>query len=134
MPELLEKALKTRLAALAVPTTTETAFLVSAAVKVPTQTCLVHVRVWAQLTTGAGTTAVTPRIRRSGAVTGDLVGVAIPETLKAAAGGTEPFVVEAIEERADMDMVQYVATLQQANATGDGSVLQAAIEVEILGG
>jgi hypothetical protein len=134
MAEVLEKQVATTTSNVTLTTTGETVIISSGAVKVPSQTCLVHVRAWAQLTTGTGTTAVTPRIRRNTTTSGTLVSEANAETLKAAAGGTEPFMVEATERRSDQDTVEYSLTLQQTGASGDGTGLQAAIEVEILSG
>lgn len=134
MPELLEKAVATRTTSVTLTTTTETVVISTGPVKVPAQTCLVHIRAWAQLTTGTATTTVTPRIRRGTAITGALVGLATAETAKAAAGGIEPFVAEAIEQRSNEDTVEYSLTLQQASATANGTALQAAITVDILSG
>lgn len=134
MAEVLEKQVNYSGTNVTLTTTSETLILASGPVKVPAQTCLVHVRAWAQLTTGAATTTVTPRIRRNVGVAGAVVGEANAETLKAAAAGTEPFVVEATEGRSNEDTVEYSLTLAQASATGNGTVLQAAIEVEVLSG
>jgi len=134
MPELVEKAVATTTTNVTLTTTAETVIVSSGRVPVPHHTCLVHIRAWAQLTTGAGTTAVTPRIRRGTNTTGTLVGEANAETIKVTAGGTEPFGVEAIERRSNQESVEYSLTLEQTGATGNGTALQAAIEVEILGG
>jgi len=134
MPELEEKQVATLTSNVTLSTTSETVILSSGPVKVPRQTCLVHIRAWAQLVTGVATTTVTPRIRRGTSTSGALVGLAGAETLKVAVAGNEPFVMEAIEQRSNQDTVEYSLTLQQANATGDGVAVQAAIEVEILGG
>jgi len=134
MPELEEKAVNYSGTDVTVTTTTETVIISSGPVKVARQTCLVVVKAWAQLTTGTATTTVTPRIRRGTAITGALVSEANPETLKAAAAGTEPFMVQGTEERSNVDTVEYSLTLAQASATGNGTALEAMIEVEILGG
>jgi hypothetical protein len=134
MPELEEKGVNFSTTDVTLTTTTETVVISSGRVPVSRQTCQVLVKAWCQLVTGAATTTVTPRIRRGQAVGGALVGEANAETLKAAAAGTEPFVVMAVEDRADVDSVEYSLTLQQASATGNGTVKQALIEVEILGG
>ncbi len=134
MAELLEKVVATATADVTVTLTTETVILASGPAKIPTQTALVKVRAWCQFTTGTGATTVTPRLRRGNSAAGALVGEANAETLKAAAGGTEPFVMEAIEGRSNEDTVEYCLTLQQAGATGNGTVLQAAIAVEVLSG
>lgn len=134
MPELEEKAVSTTLVGATLVTTTETVVVSSGPVKVPMATCLVHIRAWVQLLTGAGTTAVTARIRRGTTTGGALVGIGNAEALKATAGAIEPFVIEVTEQRQNMDVVEYSLTLQQTSATGNGTVGQAAIEVEILGG
>jgi len=134
MPELLEKAVATTTTNLTLTTTAETVIVSSGRVPVPSHTCLVHIRAWAQLTTGAGTTAVTPRIRRGTTATGTLVGEGNAETVKVTAGGTEPFKMETTEQRSNEESVEYSLTLEQTGATGNGTALQAAIEVEILSG
>ena len=134
MPELEEKVVNFSGVDVTLVTTTEGVVISSGPVKVPRQTCLVHIRAWAQLQTGAGATAMVPRIRRGTGITGAVVGEAHDETLKAAAAGYEPFTMEAAEGRVNQDTVEYSFTLQQVSATGDATVFQAAIEVEILGG
>ncbi len=134
MPELEEKGVNFSTTDVTLVTTAETVVISSGPVPVGRQTCQVLVKAWCQLITGTATTTVTARIRRGTAIGGALVGEANAETLKAAAAGTEPFVVMAAEDRADMASVEYSLTLQQASATANGTVKQALIEVEILGG
>ena len=134
MPELEEKAVNYITADVTLTTTSETVVVSSGPVKVPRQTCLVLIRAWGQLTTGAATTTVTPRIRRGTTTAGALVSEANAENVKAAAGSTEPMFIEATERRSNEESVEYSLTLQQASATGNGTVLEAMIEVEILGG
>jgi len=134
MSELEEKAVNYITVNVTLVTTAETVVVSSGPVKVPRQTCKVLIKAWAQLTTGAATTTVTPRIRQGTAVTGALVSEANPEAVKAVAGSTEPMFIEATEERQNVDTVEYSLTLAQASATGNGTVLEAVIEVEILGG
>lgn len=86
---------------------------------------------WAQLTTGAATTTVTPRIRRGTAITGTLIDEGNPVTIGAAAGGTEEFSLNAVDEALDASGVSYVYTLQQAAATGNGTSLQASLRAEV---
>jgi len=134
MPELEEKSVNYSGTEVVVTTTTETVIISSGPVKVARQTCRVVVKAWAVLVTGTAATAVTSRIRRGTAITGAVLADEYPETLKAAAGGTEPFVIQGTEERSNVDTVEYSLTLQQASATGNGSAFRAMIEVEILGG
>lgn len=90
----------------------------------------VEVLVWAcaQLTTGAATTTVTPRIRRGTAITGTLVGEANAITVGAAAGSTETFCLLETEHVAQT-AVEYSLTLEQASATGNGTALHGSIIV-----
>lgn len=91
----------------------------------------VQVRGWAQLTTGTNTTAVTPRIRRGTTITGTLVDEANPVTVGAAAGSTEDFEIDVVDEGADLAGASYVLTLQQTGASANGSCLQAGIEAYV---
>jgi hypothetical protein len=134
MAEVLEKQVAYSATDVPVTTTDETLIISSGPVKVPSQTCLVHVRAWAQHSTGTGTTHVTTRIRRGASVSGTLVGEANAEAVKATAPALEPFSIEVTERRSNEDTVEYSLTLQQTNATGNGAVAQATIEVEILSG
>lgn len=113
-------------------TTAETVIISSGPAKTPFQTHRVIIKAWAQLTTGTGTTAVTPRIRRGTAVGGALVGEANAEEVKAVAESTEPLFIMVSEERASEESVEYSLTLEQAGASANGSVLQSAIEVLVL--
>lgn len=84
----------------------------------------------AQLTTGANTTAVTPRIRRD-SVTGTVVNEANAITVGAAAGSTEVFDVQCEDQfSGEVANQVYVLTLQQTGATADGSALYAYLEAE----
>ncbi len=112
-------------------TTTETVIITSDLIALPSETVLVYVLGWAQLTSGAATTTVTPRLRRGAAITSPLLGEANAETIKTAAGSTEAFIIALTETVQNLATVQYSLTLQQAAATGDGTVLQASILVLI---
>lgn len=113
-------------------TTTETLIISAARVAAVRQTVRALILAVAQLTTGAATTTVTPRIRRGALVTDPLVGEANAVTIGAAAGSTEQFFGFAFEELVAAGDVQYSLTLQQAAATGNGTVLAAAILVLLL--
>lgn len=110
-------------------TTTETVIVSSGPVVSVRDTTEVVVIAWAQLTTGAATTTVTPRIRRGTTTAATLVGEANAETVKAAAGSTEPFVALVTEQIAGAGNFQYSLTLAQASATGNGSALHGGIVV-----
>lgn len=134
MAELLEKVAATTVTNVTVTTTTEAVAISSGPVKVPYATCRVAIKGWCQLTTGTATTTVAAAIRRGTAITGALVGEANATEVKAAAGSTEEFIIMVSEDRATVDTVEYSLTVLQASATGNGTVLQASIEVEILNG
>lgn len=86
---------------------------------------------WVQLTTGAGTTAVTLRIRRGTDATGTLIGEATPVTVAAAAGSTELFDIETFDPGADLASATYVLTAEQTGATANGTALQSYLEADI---
>ena len=113
-------------------TTTENVAVSSGPVKTPLQTHRVVIIGWAQVTTGAGTTDMTPRIRRGTAITGALVGEANAEENKVVAAETEPVFIMAVEERAGEESVEYSLTVQQGGATGNGTIIQSAILVLVL--
>ena len=116
-------------AAVALVTTTEGVVVSSGPVTCPRQTCDIVVIAFAQLTTGADTTAVVPRIRRGTAITGTLISEEAEENVKAAAGSIEPFTSMAMEQRSNVATVEYSFTLDQVGATANGSNLYATILV-----
>lgn len=134
MAEVLEKVVNTSATNVTLTTTSETVIISSGLLTMPFQTARAVIKAWAQLTTGAATTTVTPRVRRGTAVGGTLVGEANAITIGAAAGSNEQYFIMASEARAGEESVQYSLTLEQASATGDGTALQAGIEVEFLNG
>jgi hypothetical protein len=83
---------------------------------------------WAQITTGAATTALTARIRRGTDVTGTLIDEANPVQVEAAAGSTEDVEITVEDEGVDLANATYVLTVQQTAATGNGTCVQAAME------
>lgn len=88
----------------------------------------IHLRGWAQVTTGAATTALTARIRRGTTVGGTLIGEVAAEQVAAAAGSTEEVEAEAVDAGVELGGASYVLTVQQTAATGNGTALQASIE------
>ena len=132
MPELNEIGSATTTTNVTITTTTEAVAISSGEVRVPNQTARIVVIGWAQVTTGAATTTLTPRIRRGTAIKGTLVGEANAEEVKAAAGSTEPVMLIVQEDRANEASVEYSLTVQQASATGNGTILQAGIIVLVL--
>lgn len=134
MADILEKIVNISATDVTITTTTETVIISSGAVILPFNTAQVLITAWAQLTTGAATTTVTPRIRRGTAVGGALVGEANAITIGAVAGSNEQFFIMVTEGRSGEQSVEYSLTLQQASATGNGTALQAGITVEVITG
>lgn len=113
-------------------TTTEGIAVTGGLVTVPRDNAFVCVYAYSQLTTGAATTTVTPRIQRGSAVTGTVVGDATALTIQAAAGDEEQYSHFACEERTNVSAVQYNYSLQQAGASGNGTVLQSCIATFVM--
>lgn len=129
MADLKELGFNVSTADVTLVTTAETSIITSDAVYLPTRTAVVVIVAVAQLTTGAATTTVTPRIRKGSGTGGTVLNDAVAEAVKAAAGSSEPFIAFALESVANEDTVQYSLTLAQAAATGNGTATQAAIVV-----
>jgi hypothetical protein len=113
----------------ALVTTAETVIVSSGPVTAPRQSVNVCVFAWAQLTTGTGTTSVTPRIRRGTAAAGTLVGEANAQEVLAAAGTTEKYFMLECEDRSNVATVDYSLTLTQAGASANGAALHGGILV-----
>lgn len=85
---------------------------------------------WAQVTTGAGATSVTPRIRRGTAVTDTLVDEA---NAQAQAASTAAHLnIFAIDDDPGEGKFRYSLTVAQAGATGNGTISQAGILAIVL--
>lgn len=91
----------------------------------------VRLRGWVELTTGANTTAVTPRIRRGTSASGTLIGEGNPRQVAAVAGSTEELDIEAVDPSADLSDATYVLTLEQTGASANGSAIHAALHAEV---
>lgn len=114
-------------------TTTNAGVVISAPrIAVPRQSVTALIMGYAQLETGAGTTAVQKAIRRGTATSGTLVGEANNEEIKAAAGSIEQLFHMVSEELAGFADIDYSLVLTQAGATSNGTVRQAAILVLLL--
>lgn len=132
MAEVQEASVNFSAADVSLVTTTETVIISAARIAVPRRSVTALILAIAQLTTGAATTGVTPRIRRGALATDPLVGEGNVVTVGAAAGSTEQFYGFASEELVGAADVLYSLTLAQAAATGNGTALQAAILVLLL--
>jgi hypothetical protein len=133
MAKVLEKEAAISSSNIAVVTTAETVAATSPVMNTPRDVGRAVIKAWVILTTGAATTAVTCRIRRGDTATGGQVGEANAETIKAAAGSSEPFYKVGVEDRSGVASIQYSLTVEQTGATGNGTVLQSGIEIEFLG-
>jgi len=108
-------------------TTTETVVATLSGITTPRRTNIT-LRGWAQVTTGAATTALTTRIRRGTTITGTLVGEANATQVAAVAGSTEEVDVQVEDPGVDLAMGTYVLTVQATAATGNSTALQASLE------
>ena len=132
MPELRSVGYNVSASNVTLTTTTEKVIISSGPLPLEYSGQEIVIIGWAQLTTGTDTTAVKPKIRRGTAITGTLVNEANSETVKAAAGSTEPFFCMAAESRANENTVEYSFCLEQVGASADGTALQAGIIVLLL--
>lgn len=112
-----------------ITTTIETVVATLTGVSTP-RTGSVRLRGWCQLTVGAATTTVTPRIRRGVDATGVLIGEGNAVAVAGAAGSTDDVEVEGVDAGVNLAAATYVLTIQQAAATGNGSALHGALHAE----
>lgn len=114
----------------ALSTTTETAVLTLSGVSLdgPSQSVLVFG--YAAVTTGAGTTSLTFRVRRGTGVTGTVVGE--PATVKAGASESVSGAISVIDSPGEVAGQAYTLTVQQVAATANGTVTEAAVQAVIL--
>lgn len=116
-----------------ITTTAETVVATSEACRLPGRPVKLIVRVYGLVTTSADSATYKVRVRRD-TLTGTALGDAIAQTILVTAGGTEPFVFTATDERAgNLNSAIYVATLEIASASAQSTVGQAYIEVMVLG-
>src|SRR5271154_6586898 len=118
--------------ALAVVTTAETVAILGNFLSPPFGTCKVKVVGMMSLTIGASTTSVTLRIRRNPQGENVIVLAMTLVTVTAAAVVLLPVMFTDI--LADGRSVQYEITVQQAAATGNGTINQAYIDATIISG
>lgn len=134
MAEILEKDVTYNTAGVAVVTTTETILATSPQIKVPVQTARVLVKGFCLINPGTGATALNFALRRGTAVTGTRIDNNLTRGLAGAAGTVEEAAVQALDSVNNVESVQYVLTCKQTAATGNASVDEAVIEVEVLNG
>jgi hypothetical protein len=110
-------------------TTTETVVATLVIPAVPGPGYTVRLRGNMQFTTGAGTTAVTPRIRRGTDATGTLIGEA--NAVTATASTTIEVEHEETDTPGDVASVSYVLTIQQTAAAANGTALHGTLSATV---
>lgn len=110
-----------------VPTTTETVVATIPNVNTQDPGANVAIEATVTLTTGTATTAVVLRIRR-GSVTGTIIGEAETDTPIGAAGSTDPYSIGATDQPGEVASQNYVVTVQQTAATGNGTAIDSFVQ------
>lgn len=111
-----------------VTTTTETVVVTLTGVSMPSGDGRVRLSGFVQMTLGTATTTVTVRVRRGTTTAGTLVGEGNPIAIPSAAGTDAAFTTDVEDTPGEVAGQSYVLTVEQAAATGNGTVLQAALE------
>lgn len=113
-----------------VTTTAETVVATVTVPSTPNAGAVVTIEGHCQLSVGAGTTALTPRIRR-GSVTGALVGEGNALAVSGAAGSAEEVDLTVDDTPGEVVNQVYVLTVVQTGATGNGTDVQSEIEATV---
>ncbi len=130
MSSILQAGFGFSTAATSLVTTAETALVTSGLVVATTNVEHVVVIAHFAMTTGVGTTGYTARLRRGSGVGGAILG---NPQLEAASASQIRTVMEMVEEdQILLGEIQYTITVQQAAATGNGTVNEATILVVML--
>lgn len=127
MPRLLDSAGNVYGGNTTIPTTAETFVISTAGLKLMRPLQQIVVMGFAVLTSGADATAVTLRIRRGPTASAELVSEANAETLIGSPGDTHTYAVFALDTVLNGTAEFYSLSVQQASATGNGTVLNAAL-------
>ncbi len=110
---------------LAIVTTAETIVVTSDPITISPGAKRVLLVGYVQITTGAGTTALVPRVRRGPALADALVGEANPQA--AAASVNDRLMVLVVDDNPGEGKRQYSLTVVQTAASGNGNVTAAAL-------
>ena len=111
----------------AVTTTTEAVALSTPLMRINRNSAVVMIAAWGQLLLGTATTTVTPRIRRGTAITSTLVSGADAIAIQSAVATNAQYQIICFEQLTSEQVVQYSFTLQQADATANGTIVQSGI-------
>ena len=109
-----------------ITTTTELVVVTSNGINTGAPGARVMIRAYLNVTTGLGTTGLTVRVRRGTGITGTVVGTA--EILTAAASTQYLLALTAVDSPGEVAQQQYVVTVQQAGATGNGTANDGGID------
>ena len=115
-----------------ITTTTEKVIITSPLAHVNRNSAIVMVNAYCSLTIGATVTGITQKIRRGTTITDTLVNEANITQIQTAAGSNEHYSIQFFEQLTAEQVVQYSYCLLQTAATGDGTVLEAAIAVLVI--
>ena len=113
-------------AAVTITTTTEKVAATTLPLTTDGANQTVNIDASGEVTTGTGTTSIQIRVRRGTGITGTQVGVT--QTITTTAGNLYPFSIQVADTPGEVDGQQYVVTVQQVAATGNGTIDQAAIQ------
>ncbi len=112
-----------------IPTTTETVLATLPPISTDGAAQQVSLQATAVFATGTGVTGVTLRIRRGTGITGTVV--AMSGSVVAAASTGIDLGVDGVDNPGEVADQQYVLTVQQAGATGNGTAQLAAIAAAV---
>jgi hypothetical protein len=132
MSSIVQKQIGIAALAVTLVTTGETIVAYSGRCEANLPTLRAIIKGWALVTMGAGATGFTMRLRRGNTLGGALVTGGFPVTF-AAAAQLDTWLVWA-ESLSNIEAADYCLTVQQVGASGNGSVLLASIEVELING
>ncbi|HLJ76891.1 MAG TPA: hypothetical protein VKT75_05735 [Acidobacteriaceae bacterium] len=119
---------------ISVVTTAETLAVVGQAVTLPTNNGKAAIRGFVQLNVGASTTAVTLTIYAGNAIGGRVVGAQNANAGNFTAGQIGAFMVEFTDVLAGVSAAQYCMSVKQTGASGNGTILNAALDTMVLSG
>lgn len=119
----------TSTAATSLVTTAETVLATSPPLSADGQAQSVIIDAVAGFTVGTGTTSVTVRVRRGTGITGTVVNSIAG--VNVAAGNSVAIPIQAVDSPGEVADQQYVVTVQQAAATGNGTNVLSSIAASI---
>ena len=132
MPNVLQKIVSSTLVNATVVTTAETQILYSGRVSIPFATIRAVIKAWIQMSAGTAATGIRVQVRRGNGVAGTLLGSTLATTV--VAGNIVELSYRINEQLSGFEGQDYSVTVTQVAATGNGTVQQAQIEVEMING